>query len=132
MNLIPKIAEMLGVGIGENFNVSDSELLFKFGQNGLLFLKDEKVWLMADEILADILCGDRKIVKKPFEPKEGETFFQWFFCGGSWSVGTRIYSSYDVDSLTNIYCGNCFRTRKEAEEHKEEIYKKLTGKEWES
>jgi hypothetical protein len=29
------------------------------------------------------------------------------------------------------YCGNCFRTREEAEAHKYEIYEKLTGKRWE-
>ena len=35
-----------------------------------------------------------------------------------------------ANRIRMLYCGNVFRTEKEAEAHKYEIYEKLTGKKW--
>lgn len=128
MNLIPKICEMLGVEIGEEFKVENDVCLHRFTENGLEY-KVCGVW-SACARLNLILNGTEKIIKLPFKPKDGEDY---------WSVGWRnnqdivvidgMWTSDDID-YRNLYCGNCFRTEAEAEKHKREIYEKLTGKKW--
>ena len=139
MNLIPKIAEMLGVEIGEEFKISqqgevlDDGALYKF--NGKWFLREEKGkngdWKVCiNGELNQILNGYVEIVKLPFEPKEGESY--WHVYWGTEYIRVADIPFEDDDMhYHHKYCGNCFRTKAEAEAHKYEIYEKLTGKKWE-
>ena len=128
MNLIPEIAKMLGVKIGEEFEVENDVCLHRFTENGLEY-RVCGVW-SACARLNLILNGTEKIIKLPFEPKDGEPV---------WVV--NFYDESNVFTLRTIWhdtmigyaikqSGNCFRTEAEAEAHKFEIYEKLTGKKW--
>lgn len=44
--------------------------------------------------------------------------------------GNATYWNRDSFDYQNLYIGNCFHTREEAEANKFRIYKELTGKEW--
>ena len=132
MNLIPKIAEMLGVELGEEFKINPLSGVYKLYQDGLLNKRDDGKWYNTT-CLTPLLTGQYKIEKLPFDPKEGDTYY---FV--SWSINRccqQIYAIKSTFCLTsgcalNKYSGNCFRTEAEAEAHKYEVYKKLTGEEW--
>lgn len=140
MNLIPKLAEMLGVEIGEEFdlcNGMDSSIrmgcIFKFSNYCLMCAdEDDKNYfgVASDKTLRCILNGSLKIIKLPFEPKNGDRYFRIFIhSDGSINVRGDTWVDWTTDYMCK-YCGNCFRTKSEAEAHKYEIYEKLTGKKW--
>lgn len=134
MNLIPKICELLGVEIGEEFGIQevencDTEMFrykYRFLQTELQF-KSGNYWIPTT-IPTSLLTGQAEIKKLPFKPKKGEKYFVV-------SVVDKTVSPCIWDGITTDYCfkacGNCFRTEKEAEAHKYEIYEKLTGRKWE-
>lgn len=135
MNLIPKIAEMLGVEIGEEFKVSIFKLsLWKFDSYKGLLVKHNEMqdWVEAcGEQYMKLLNGFYQIEKKPFKPKPQERFFYV-----SISKPVTIEEAYWSSNMNTIdhallFCGNVFRTEAEAQAHKQEIYEKLTGKKWE-
>lgn len=134
MNLIPKIAELLGVEIEEEFKIVPLEGIYRLSDFGLqtkLFLKSGERW-ESSRYMTPLLTGQYQIKKIPFEPKHGEHY--WRVRWDSLAIAAfRVtwLDSSDQDCLYK-YAGNCFRTEAEAEKHKYEIYEKLTGKKWES
>ena len=143
MNLIPKIAELLGVEVGEEFNAKHANIgkiltnskeepsIFKFGNDGLYAKCSDGSGDFFLIGMGNFLKGDYEIVKLPFEPKPQERFFYV-----SISKPVTIEEAYWSSNMNTIdyallFCGNCFRTAEEAEKHKYEIYEKLTGKKWE-
>lgn len=132
MNLIPKIAEMLGVEIGEEFRIKDEsgidEDFHRFTDCGLVYYDQAMCeWQESARIIA-LIDGRAEVVKKPFEPKKGEKYFVV-------SVVDKTVWPYTWEETTTDYCckacGNCFRTKAEAEKNKFNIYEKLTGRKWE-
>ena len=130
MNLIPKICELLGVEIGEEFEIENDACLHRFTENGLEY-KVCDVW-SACARLNLILNGTEKIIKLPFEPKDGETYWTVYW-KGIVDMPCAVYETWRGDScdFANKVSGNCFRTQAEAEREKYNIYEKLTGKKWE-
>ena len=140
MNLIPIIAEALGVRIGEEFNAKHANIgkiltnskeepaIFKFGNDGLYAKCSDGSGDFFLIGMGNFLKGDYEIVKLPFEPKRGEVY--WFVSLRAKQVGFNEWVSRSWDYMAK-YCGNCFRTEAEAERHKFEIYEKLTGRKWE-
>ena len=134
MNLIPKLAEMLGVEIGEEFKVKTdrftSETLFRITESGAECSVNGEDYCDADHMFCAILEGKYEIVKLPFKPKEGKMY--WSVRWGREQqlfISSGIWANDDID-YRMLYCGNCFRTEAEAEAHKCEIYERLTGKKW--
>ena len=144
MNLIPKIAEMLGVEIGEEFNAKHANIgkiltnskeepaIFKFGNDGLYAKCSDGSGDFFLIGMGNFLKGDYEIVKLPFEPKDGDLYWGvgWVGLNENVFVGTCVWHDTQ-ENYADKYCGNCFRTEAEAEAHKYEIYEKLTGKKWE-
>ena len=139
MNLIPKIAEALDIGLDEPFEIStrDGYKICRFfvRGNGVAYLekfnKEFNQWTQenTDEI-GKIVVGAYLVRKLPFEPKYGERY--WYVYWTAENIGVTDIPFEDDDMhYHHKYCGNCFRTEKEAEAHKYEIYEKLTGRKWE-
>jgi len=140
MNLIPKICEMLGVEIGEEFNAKHANIgkiltnskeepaIFKFGNDGLYAKCSDGSGDFFLIGMGNFLNGDYEIIKLPFEPKKGEKYFVVSIVDKS--VCFCLWDGHTTDYCYKA-CGNCFRTEVEAEAHKYEIYEKLTGKKWE-
>lgn len=140
MNLIPKIAEALDIGLDEPFEIStrDGYKICRFFVrcNGVAYLekynKDFNQWTQenTDEI-GKIVVGAYLVRKLPFEPKNGEKY--WYVYWNESGYIDTTYTDWDsgVSNWADKYCGNCFRTEAEAEKHKYEIYEKLTGRKWE-
>ena len=133
MNIIPKIAEMLGVEIGEEFEANGKTV--KFTEDALIHYNcdgEKEWWNRAECTLIGLINGSYEVKKPPFEPKDGERYWYvyWNFTLEYPCVTDISFEDSDV-CYHHRYCGNCFRTKEEAEKHKFEIYEKLTGRKWE-
>ena len=80
-NYMQKVAEMLGVEIGEHFRIKNGDgrtvpFIYKLTGNGLMFSEAEqqKVWLKSNSI-NELLTGEYTIVTLPWKPKKGEQYF---------------------------------------------------------
>lgn len=69
MNYIPEIVKMLGVEIGEVFSISNTGLVYKFTNDGLLKLLEKpslqrpSLWLVDNETLRRLLNGEYQASK---------------------------------------------------------------------
>nr|UWI03313.1 MAG: hypothetical protein [Bacteriophage sp.] len=77
-NLIPQIAKMLGVELGEEFQVKgDNELTYQFTDDGLKLTHNSGIEISgvaANVALVDLLNGKDEVVKLPWKPKMFETY----------------------------------------------------------
>lgn len=136
MNYIPRIAEMLGVRIGEKFKIKSdgitSDYVYRITECSAECCVFDECWCESIAVLGALLSGKYEIVKLPFEPKEGEPY--WV---ATWDPNENTLTTCKApwhnraDCWADKYCGNVFRTESEAEAHKYEIYEKLKGKKWE-
>ena len=141
MNLMPKIAEMLGVEIGEEFKLKQTTGDIKSAKYRFRNIGDQIIyehtdfcgdWTMCSaEDVGLLVLGKHEVVKLPFEPKDGEKYWTVFWKGIG-NMPCAVYETWYGDScdFANKVGGNCFRTEAEAEKHKYEIYEKLTGGKW--
>ena len=134
MNLIPMIAKELGVEVGEAFKVTRYDnVVFRFDETSLQFYSHlTNEWReTSDEFYKTIMKGDTEVERLPFKPKEGEHYWRIFtHKDEDMTIVRDTWSDWTLDYMCT-YCGNCFRTKAEAEAHKYEIYEKLTGRKWE-
>ena len=117
-NLIPEIAQMLGVEIGEEFKVDRYEyngLTFKFAENMLMSRSDLKgaEWRITYVILSELLGGDAEIVKIPWKPKMYEEYWTFGKLGKKWIVGTLSWKELPYEILL-FDKGWVYSTREEA------------------
>ena len=126
MNYMPEVLKMLGVEVGEKFNINplidspyhfdeDYILVNKNGHN----VDDDKVV----QIL--ILTGVLEIEKLPWKPKEGCEYYTILSTG----IINRVeFEGYKKDYY-NYNAGNCFRTAEEiTDEIKQRILQEMKGK----
>lgn len=120
MNYMSKIAEMLGVEMGEEFKIR-----FESGDitDDLYMLTPAGICIPAlsttvYDIFPRLLTGQIEIVRAPWKPKDGDHY--WYveydegcaLCRTTWSD-----SSYD---LALYKLGKLYRTKAEAEKHADE------------
>ena len=68
-----QVAKMLGVELGEEFNIEDSDYKYKITKDGMKWYCElGDYWNSADYTLGDILSGKRKIKKPILDEKEKE------------------------------------------------------------
>ena len=135
-NHMPEVAKILGVELGEEFELNGSNAIYKLSQYGFFF-KCGGTWMRAsDYLLTDVIKGVHTIKKLPWKPKRGDTYCYVYWKLNlhtkKWEIDVSI-ATYDDNCPPHNLCvdvGNCFRTRKEAEAAKYEVYKRLTGKDW--
>lgn len=116
-NLIPEIAKMLGVELGEEFEIKGREYIFHFVDNGLIAYRTDGSVLPYENCLAHFLWlinGEEEIVKMPWKPKECEDYYTFGKSFGKWSVLKSHWSNHPFD-LALLDKGWIFRTYDEAE-----------------
>lgn len=117
-NLIPQIAQMLGVAIGEEFKVKgEDELTYRFDSDGLKLTHDsgiELAQISANIALVDLVMGKDEIVELPWKPKKGEDYYTFGGSDGSWRVSQQHWTCHPFD-LALFEKGWVYRTRAEAE-----------------
>lgn len=119
-NLIPQIAEMLGLRLGEEFqlkrvgNGRDIKGEFYFNENKLWFEDEAGEIYIGDTFLSSVLCGELEIVKLPWKPKKGEGYYTFDTSAGKWMIWQQCWTDHPVD-LALFDKKWIFRTKEEAE-----------------
>ena len=132
--LIPDIAKLLGVELDEEFQIRSSGCkkcepgIYKFDLGEGLVKKDKNgVFNSNSSIEFEDLClGNYEIVKLPWEPKEGDTFFYPEVATGV--VGIGEWQGESSSHLAMKALGMVYRSIVEAQNNFAEDYERLTGK----
>ena len=120
-NLIPEIAHMLGVEIGEEFKVKgDDEYTYRFTSNELklTYANDiEMSTIATNKALIALLNGEDEIIKLPWKPKEGQTVYSFYSVGldGVLKVVDFIWVNDLITFQALVKAGWVYKTRAEAE-----------------
>lgn len=120
MNYIEQFADMLGVEVGEEFNLIDihGNLIkwspYKLTKDGLVDRDGNYTFAL----FGHILSGNCTIQKLPWKPKVGERFY-YVEVGGS--IITDKFDCFYASRMNLYKMGNCFRTMAEAEENRGKI-----------
>lgn len=118
-NLIPEIARMLGLQLGEEFKIEGREHIFHFVDNGLIAYRTDGSVLPYENCLAHFLWlinGEEEIIKPPWKPKKRERYwtFNVFFESGKWVTTSFVWGDEVFDNAV-FKVGWVFRTKEEAE-----------------
>lgn len=133
-NLIPEIAHMLGVEIGEEFQVRDTyngkriieQRLFFIGLQGAFFKEDKYSPICrCPNILENLITGELEVVKLPWKPKNGEPFFSLDFYKNILGISPYPWNNYSVSFQARLKAGWVYRTREEAETALPKVAKEL-------
>ena len=122
-NLIPEIAKMLGVEIGEEFKIKGHDgLTYKFDDNGLRVTHDNGVEMsaaiantFAKTFVSLLWEGKCEIVKLPWKPKQGDVYFTFVLMGDKWAVRPSWWGGFP-NEYALLDKGWVFRTKEEAED----------------
>lgn len=117
-NLIPKIARMLGVEIGEEFKIKEyGEIIYRFDNSGLQLIYDNGVRnlnITANMALSCLLSGDIEIVKLPWKPKKGDAYYTFEVFRGKWVVRS-VWWTGEPCNYALLDKGWVYRSQAEAE-----------------
>lgn len=137
-NLIPEIARMLGVELGEEFKVKDNTgtldsvalnsvyafveqdsregamLTLSTGEARPLYMPPPPLWAIAREVF-ELLCrGKCEVVKLPWKPKMYEQYWTFDTLGQKWIAVCSSWAKCPYEILL-FDKGWVYRTRAEAE-----------------
>lgn len=104
-NLIPEIAKLLGVEVGEEFKIKDkhgefvSDKTYKFSENALMYFhQDDNIYrIVSRTTLCSLLNGNYEVVKLPWKPKEGEIYYSFGTICGKWVVCSDMWAGAPCD-----------------------------------
>lgn len=123
MNYMENVAKMLGVELEEEFMIDSSDKVYRFFKNGLCF-QCSGAWLPAEYQFFDLIKGECKIIKLPWQPKEGDKYYH------PASNFKDIYYAGWGNTIFDIAlkeAGMIFRTKAECEAALPELRKKYLG-----
>jgi hypothetical protein len=116
-NLIPEIAQMLGVELGEVFTLKGYEhdeyrISEKYGlAHRHRTFREE--WQTAETMFRNLIYGSAEIVKLPWKPTMYEEYWTFGKLGKKWIVGTLSWKELPYEILL-FDKGWVYRTRAEA------------------
>lgn len=125
-NLMPEVAKMLGLEIGEKFIIENTErnVCVVLAADGLHIAEDDYLGIPNGKLLQKVLCGLYEVKKLPWEPKEGERYFYPSISAKRVDCTNWICGSFDYAMKA---LGMVYKTLEEAQECFPEDYEKLTG-----
>ena len=108
-NYMADVAKMLGVEVGEEFDVATFQDLnpYKITGDGLV----DRFGTSCPTELVLLLRGKFDIVKKPRKPQEKETYYYILLSGG---VTHTTFAAGNILDVLRVRLGNCFTTQEEA------------------
>lgn len=115
-NLIPEIAKMLGVELGEEFKIDiRGNDIFQITESGVWMRKgiDKEEWVEKPFEFVMLCNGDAEIVKLPWKPKMYEGYWTFGKLGCKWTLRTDSWKACPYEILL-LDKGWVFRTRAEA------------------
>ena len=126
-NLMPEVAKLLGVEIGEEFKVDNPGAAgrYKIDDFGVLLYTSVPCGEYEESQcfnICTLLSGLHKIIKTPFKPKLGENYYT--------VEEDRVFLDCWENCMNDyayLKLGNCFRTKEEAENNADRIRKEIMG-----
>lgn len=115
-NLIPEIAQMLGVELGEEFKIDTSgDDIFQITESGVWMRKgiDKGEWVEKPFEFVMLCNGDAEIIRLPWKPKMYEEYWTFGKLGKQWTVGTLSWKELPYEILL-LGKGWVYRTKEEA------------------
>lgn len=132
MTYYKQFAEMLGLELGQEFNITSADgerkspSLYKIMEGGIFSrgTKDaDGSWgLEQSHVIASLLIGALKAVPKPWKPKYGEQY--WSYSLKINRTCCNMFGEF-IEDYAMWKSGNCFRTEEEAKTKGKEIMEKL-------
>lgn len=122
-----EIAKMFGLELEEVFQIQGFKEKFKFIPQGLVIYQGG--WILDAPLLRKLLSGDLEIVTPPYRPQMGNLY--WTYIYRDWVVVSAEWLD-DPWDYARLEAGMIFRTQEEALAARAELYKKVTGKEYNS
>lgn len=118
-NLIPQIAQMLGVELGEEFKIKgeDELMTYRFNSDGLQVTYDDGIeipYISTNLALVALVKGEEEIIKLSWKPKKGETYFTFELLSGKWVVRSFWWGGFP-NEYALLDKGWVYRTCEEAE-----------------
>lgn len=113
-NYMLEVAKMLGVEIGEEFDilVNETEMLvhgpYKIIDNAIV----DYVGCKTKTLLYGLLTGEYTLQKRPWRPKVGDAFFYVLTNG---EIQKYVFEIDNIHTLMLFSFGNCFPTEEAAE-----------------
>lgn len=116
-NLMPKIAELLGVELGEEFKLDTcGDDIFQITESGLWMRKNiaKEAWVEKPFKFAMLCKGDGEVVKLPWKPTMYGEYWTFGKLGCKWTLRTDSWKACPYEILL-LDKGWIYRTRAEAE-----------------
>ena len=117
-NLIPEIAKMLGVELGEEFKIKGYDgLAYQFVDYGLKLSFQNDIGMTAiptNVALVNLLNGNDEIIKLPWQPKKGDVYFTFGRLGDKWVVRSLWWGGFP-EEYALLDKGWVYRTCEEAQ-----------------
>lgn len=117
-NLIPEIARMLGVEIGEEFKVEGvADKTYKFIIDELIVCGEKNAnhgYVSANMMLVSLAKGNANLIKLPWKPKKGDAYYTFEIFRGKWVVRSLWWTGAPCNYAL-LDKGWVFRTKEEAE-----------------
>lgn len=142
MNYMAKVAEMLGVELGEVFKIPLGSLgvkdkIYRITEDGVEVQSylNEETWLDCPEFpLVRVLTHGWQCVPVPWKPKIGEVV--WAACiqqlFGEFMRPKPKSSVWTGDAVCHVLNehGLIYQTEEECDEHMKDDYERVTGEKW--
>ena len=129
MNYWKQFAEMLGLELGEKFELTYDdgtidEDTYKIEEDGFYYKnKQSEYWIAEPSTTVNkLINGYCKAVPKPWKPKNEEKY--WYY-SDVWEEATCITWYGSFFNLLLWKTGNCFKTKEEAETKGKEIMEQI-------
>ena len=127
-NLIPEIAKMLGVELGEEFKVEGvADKTYKFIIDELIVCGEKNAnhgYVSANMMLVSLAKGDANLIKLPWKPKKGDAYYTFEVFRGKWVVRSLWWTGAPC-TYALLDKGWVFRTKEEAEDALTKVAKEM-------
>ena len=124
-NYMPEVARMLGVEIGEEFDIFDNDgekivySPYKITDNAIVDCEGDPI----PGLFYDLLTSKYTLQKCPWRPKDGEKY--WYCSAQDGCVYWAIFCTGMTRDLALLNMGNCFPTKEAAEAAVPEMLEKF-------
>ena len=110
-----EVAEMLGVRVGERFEIDTKEGKFVFDNKGLYSMHKQ---MHSPYILFQLLTGELVIKPQPAQPWKPDLDKRYYVIEETGMVSEEVWWNECIDIMF-YKLGNCYRTIEEAEAHRD-------------
>lgn len=123
-NYMPEVAKILGVEIGEEFEIIINEMKmlthgpYKITDNAIV----DYVGCKTKSLLYGLLTGEYTLQKRPWRPKVGDAFFYVLTNG---EIQKYVFEIDNIHTLMLFSFDNCFPTKAAAEAAAPEMMEKF-------